>query len=196
MRNCCFLLVLVLLLPIRAAAQETPKAELFGGYSYFHADSRGDLHGWHAAFNVNLNSWFGLGVDASGHYDSQSFGTSFQIPGFPPTLAREELSTNLHTVLIGPRFSYRRHKQLTPFGHVLIGLSRMREESETEFGDFGSSSFSASSTAFAAAIGGGLDVSINRRFALRLAQADYLITRFNGFTQHNARLSTGIVVRF
>jgi hypothetical protein len=38
--------------------------------------------------------------------------------------------------------------------------------------------FSDSSTAFAMAIGGGLDLKLTRSLAFRLLQADYLLTRF------------------
>jgi hypothetical protein len=32
--------------------------------------------------------------------------------------------------------------------------------------------------------------------AFRLVQADYLLSRFSGFTQNNLRVGTGLVVRF
>ena len=44
--------------------------------------------------------------------------------------------------------------------------------------------------------GGGLDLG-RKRFAFRLVQADWMITRFNGFTdKNNARVSTGVLYRF
>jgi hypothetical protein len=53
--------------------------------------------------------------------------------------------------------------------------------------------------AFAADFGGGVDLSLNRRFSLRLIQADYLLTTFdNGSNNHqnNLRISAGVVIHF
>jgi outer membrane protein OmpA-like peptidoglycan-associated protein len=61
-----------------------------------------------------------------------------------------------------------------------------------------------SETVFAMALGGGLDVKVRDHLALRLVQAEYLMTRFRDpstiagerAARHNIRLSTGIVFRF
>ena len=55
---------------------------------------------------------------------------------------------------------------------------------------------SATDNAFAMALGGGVDWKANDRIAIRLAQGDYLLTRFGSTSQHNFRLSTGVVFRF
>ena len=55
------------------------------------------------------------------------------------------------------------------------------------------------SAAFAANIGGGLDLKASRRFAIRLIAADYLLTAVDNSSnnhQNNLRISAGIVVRF
>jgi hypothetical protein len=44
-------------------------------------------------------------------------------------------------------------------------------------------------------IGGGLDLRVGGRWALRLAQADYRVTHLGGETEHALRLSAGIVRR-
>jgi len=61
----------------------------------------------------------------------------------------------------------------------------------------------AGDDAFAMTAGGGLDIRASRHFAIRLIQAEYLMTRFpavvateDNVTQNNLRLSTGIVIRF
>jgi opacity protein-like surface antigen len=59
-----------------------------------------------------------------------------------------------------------------------------------------------SQNAFAMTVGGGLDYRLSSRFSIRPAQVEYLLTRFNEFTdsraqsQNNLRVSTGIVFRF
>jgi hypothetical protein len=47
-----------------AMAQETPKAEVFGGYAYAGAGS----NGFDMSVVGNLNDWLGLGADISGQY--------------------------------------------------------------------------------------------------------------------------------
>ena len=177
----------LLLLPLTAMAQETPKVELFGGYSYFRTEDDRNLHGWNGSVAVNLNKWFGLVADVSGHYDSQRFrllssnGDIFSLEHF-----------NRHQVLIGPRFSLRKSKRVTPFAHALFGIAR--DHQKITVSPF-FQTFEFSDTGFAMAVGGGLDVEISRRLALRILQVDYSLTHVN-FTQHNARGSVGIVFRF
>jgi hypothetical protein len=56
-------------------------------------------------------------------------------------------------------------------------------------------------TGFAFAAGGGVDIkALSSRLAIRLLQADYVMTRFDDglggtTTSHNVRASTGIVIR-
>jgi hypothetical protein len=57
---------------------------------------------------------------------------------------------------------------------------------------------SGSSNGFAFAAGGGVDMSLNRRIALRLLQTDYLLTRVpNGVNdnQNSLRVASGVVIR-
>ena len=82
---------------------------------------------------------------------------------------------HLHTYMFGPVFSARSDK-VTPFAHALFG---------------------GASTSFAMAFGGGVDVKVADKVALRLIQGDWLVLRSEGFTsKKNARISTGIVFRF
>jgi opacity protein-like surface antigen len=176
-----FFMVLLLAMPFAAQAQDAPKAEIFGGYSYLHADDDNgglDLHGWNASAAVNFKKWGGIVADFSGHYDTTTLS-----PG-----VRADLSAYLF--LVGPRFTYREHKVLQPFGHVLLGAARSYVKTDTTVGRI-----SVNDSAFAMAIGGGLDAKIIDNLAIRLFQADYVLTRFNDQTQNNFRLSTGLVLR-
>jgi hypothetical protein len=196
---------LVLVASLAAMAQDYPKAEVFGGYSFFRADGSssirvggGDnLNGWNASVCGNLNGWFGLAADFSGHYDSSSSTTELSPPGVPglpplPTFSTKVNSdTNIFTFLVGPRFSYRKNERMTPFAHVLLGASRRHADSEISSSSFGRVSFSANDTAFAAAVGGGLDVPLSKDLALRVVQAECVLTRSFGNNGNNARVSTG-----
>lgn len=180
MRKLFVVAVLGLAFPWSAFAQEsTPKAEVFGGYSYFRASDPTTIHlnGWNGSIAGNLNDWFGVVGDFSGHYGSPSiFGIGIPF-----------VDVNQHSFLFGPRLSYRGNDKVTPFGHFLIGISRANA------GAFG---LSVSDTALAAAAGGGVDINLNDTVAIRAVQADYLMTRFQDERQDNLRLSFGVVFRF
>lgn len=175
--------LLLLAWPLNAPAQDAPKAEIFGGYSYLRADDSFDdgldLHGWNASAAINFTKYAGIVADFSGHYGDVRLS---------PTLGKADISA--HLFLVGPRFSYRKHERLTPFGHVLLGAARSHV---TFFDPTGKVKFRDS--AFAMAVGGGLDVKLHDRLAARLFQADYVLTRFGDDSQHNFRLSTGLVLR-
>jgi len=51
-------------------------------------------------------------------------------------------------------------------------------------------------SAFAMAIGVGMDAEIKKGISWRIIQGDYLLTRFGGETQNNGRISTGVIFRF
>jgi hypothetical protein len=64
-----------------------------------------------------------------------------------------------------------------------------------------SSGISAGENSFAIAVGGGLDLTIRHRLAIRVIETDYLLTRFahpdgTSASQNNVRISTGLVFRF
>lgn len=183
MRKLFFIAALLLALPLVARAQDdAPKAEIFGGYSYlrFNADAFDDgldLHGWNASAAVNFTKYAGIVADFSGHYND------FSVVG-----GRVDLSGYLF--LVGPRFTYRKHKVLEPFAHVLLGAARAHAKLRS-----GTTSIRDNDSAFALAIGGGLDAKVHKNVAIRLFQTDYVLTRFDDESQHNFRLSTGLVLR-
>jgi hypothetical protein len=76
---------------------------------------------------------------------------------------------------------------VTPSVHALFGAIR---------GSSGFDDISKPNTRFVLALGGEIDVRINRTVAFRVLQADYLLTRFLGLRQDNIRVSTGFVFRF
>ena len=55
---------------------------------------------------------------------------------------------------------------------------------------------SVTNSAFAMAVGGGLDIPLKGRFSLRAAQLDWLRSTHFSATQNNLRVSTGLVVHF
>jgi len=159
-----------------AAAQEAPAVEVFGGYSYIKVNEGSpgtsyDLQrGWAASLSPNLNSWFGLTADFSGHYETVG-GTA----------------TKIHLFTFGPRFTIRHSERFSPYVHVLAGGMHISTSFMT---------IKASTAGFAGIGGGGFDVHVNDRLSVRVGQLDYLVTRFSGRYQHDFRYSAGVVFRF
>ncbi len=174
MRRLVLTAALVIAAACATAAQEpTPKAELFGGYAYGGDNSRG----WAGSAAFNVNRLLGLAADFGGQYTS-----------FASADASERIRT--HTFLFGPRFSLRRSRRVTPFVHALAGFAHTDSRARELGFDF-----RAADTTFAAGIGGGLDVSLGRRVAIRAFQLDYLRTGFYGDSQNNGRIAVGLVLR-
>ena len=90
---------------------------------------------------------------------------------------------SFHTYSGGPVVVMRR-KPISPFAHALFGGAHA---SAGGVGDGG----------MVMMFGGGADYETGKRMAFRLAQFDWMVTRFDGFTnKNNARVSTGILFRF
>jgi opacity protein-like surface antigen len=166
---CAMSLVFVALLP--AIAQDVPKVEVFGGYSW----SGGNFHGWNASATGNINKRFGIVADFSGHYGSE--------------LGLVRVNQNAHSFLFGPRLSFR-GKRLTPFVYSLFGATRFAESAVIS-----GQHLSAASTGFSLAIGGGLDVKVNERIAIRAFQLDYFRPIVNDEPNNRGRLAFGVVLR-
>lgn len=185
-------------------AQETPQYEVFVGPSYSRVDLTNSKFingiGWHASLDGTANNWLSAVFDFSGYYSSPKVklaGLSAPVP----------IDSSTYLYLFGPRFTYRKWQRLAPFAEGLAGVANFR---------FTASSVgltnAISSTTFAGGFGGGADYTVNSWLAIRLIEADYVVTRFReisvdpttgqvGFsgehrTQNNARASAGIVIKF
>jgi len=191
----------LLVLSTAARAQDAPKAEIFGGYSHSRAGggdsgSSFNVNGWNAAVTGNFNSWFGVTADFCGHYGSPG-GTDVSRLSF----------------LLGPTLRSRGHDKVSPFLHALFGGVRGHRGITPAGSPPPLPQLApASEAVFGMALGGGVDYNVNERVAIRLVQADYLLTTFSADsgiycittpcpttqsdTQHNLRLSFGIVARF
>ncbi|HJQ71201.1 MAG TPA: outer membrane beta-barrel protein [Blastocatellia bacterium] len=188
---------LLIALSTPALAQEPQPVEVFGGYSFFRPDGGGNLHGWDASVAFSLNRRIAIVGDFSGHYGSQSIRTEFINPLLPGTVVviDADSDSSIHNILAGPkiRFPIAGNEDVTPFAHVLLGASRLGADATVRFGDLVLDS-KFSDISFAIAVGGGLDVKLSDSVALRVIQADYLVTNFGGNSQGNVRLSVGLVL--
>lgn len=181
------LLLLLASIPMSAAAQDAPRAEIFGGYSFLHADlgSSEYLNGFHLSGTLNTKKWVGMAADFSSHYGSTTAIT-------PLDTFRPNISAQLLT--FGPRFSLR-NEAVTTFGHVMFGVVRLHQASATGTTNPTMVLQGGTDTSPAVQFGGGVDVKASENLALRIFQADYIMTFFGTTRQNHIRLSTGLVVR-
>ena len=166
-------------------AQETPKVDVFAGYSYVRAHPgprTGDsfsLNGGTASLTYHIKDGISGVADFAGYHNGNILGRGVDGP--------------LSTYLFGPRFTYRSYHHVTPFAETLFGVAH---GSATIAGVNG-----PTQNAFAMATGGGVDYRLSNRFSLRPLQVDYLLTRFkegtpNAQNQNNLRASTGFLIHF
>ena len=178
-----------------------PKVELFLGYSYIRAVptlAEGNrlmwLNGGSASIAFNLNRYLGIVGDFGGFDDSQ-----IRLSTSSPAVVKDS-SGNLYTYLFGPRLSFR-GSRLTPFVQALFGGARASDVTLSGC-TTGPCTLLPTENQFAMTAGGGLDLRVHHRFAIRIVQAEYLMTRFDDFntgksaSQNDIRLSSGIVFRF
>jgi opacity protein-like surface antigen len=168
MRKLILLLVGLLVLGITAVAQDAAKAEIFGGYQYLRVNPGQGFS------SENFNGWNG----AVTGYVNNWLGITGDISGSYSS------GINIYTFMGGPTISPAREKKVAPFVHAL-------------FGDVRASGGGISDNAFGMALGGGVDLlGLHGHIGVRLAQADYLMSRFGSATQNNFRYSAGVVFRF
>jgi opacity protein-like surface antigen len=170
-----------------AFAQDVPRVEVFGGYSYLNVDTNGlssrqSANGWEASVSGNFNRWFAVEGSVAGYYKTYNVNLDLISPG----LGSFDVDVHDYSYLAGPRVNFK-----PVFVHALIGGDHL---SGSALG------FSASQDGFAAAFGGGVEWKVAPQWAIR-GSGDYVLTRHNifgpqSFTQNNFRASVGIVYLF
>ena len=180
----------------------TPKAELFLGYSYLRSVPTLEagnrlvwLNGGSASIAFNINRYLGIVADVGDYTNSE---IRFQ-GAYRSTVDVNDADGGVISYLFGPRLSFR-HERITPFVQALFGGARASEVTLAHC------TFSCTllpvQNAFAWTAGGGLDVRVHRHFAIRIIQAEYMMTRFQDYTtgnigsQNDVRLSSGLVFSF
>jgi len=136
-------------------------------------------NGYEFSATAKFLPFIGITADFSGHYGTVT-GSS---------------SGHVQTYLFGPEMAY--PAKVSPFVHALVGVAHQAVGSGTSTSNgVPVDVFSSSENAFAAALGGGIDLHIAPFLSFRAIQLDYLMTRFHSGTQNQPRASTGIVVSF
>jgi hypothetical protein len=220
MRKSITIIAGVLAFGLVASATDVPKFETFLGYTYVRANQFNqatglgqeiggfDMNGGSAQFIYNANHWLS-GVADFGAVAKGNVGVI-------------NVETTTSFFMFGPRASYRRHGRFTPYAQILFGgANRSISRQIFSLTDLNTpilvarppdlfpgpgvevtSRISASQTAFAMAVGGGLDMRIGKRFGFRPVAVDYVLTRFpsvltgNNRNQNNIRVTTGFLFTF
>ena len=194
MRKAIVITFMLLGLASMAMAQETPKVEIFGGYSLFHWDAQDlasavppgtsinqNIHGWNGSLQFNVNKYLGVVADMSGHY-----GTPISEAGVG------DATGSIHNFLFGPQVNIR-GKKAKGFVHALFGVNRVSLNDSPAMGFTG-----FSDNAFGMALGGGADVSVTKMIGIRVGQIDYIMSNHDTGLGHqnNFRFSTGLLFSF
>ena len=192
-------LVLVCCLPMFSSLLTGQTADVSVGYSFvssgltFNSSSgsegiasagRASLNGWDVSASLRVFHWLRAAADVSASYGSVPV-SFFTLLGS----GKQNVDTNLHAYLFGPRASVSVGR-IAPFGQALFGLAQQSLPAKASIGNV-----AEHQNAFAFDLGGGVDFRLVSRVAWRL-QADYLQTKLFGSTQHDPRITTGIVLRF
>jgi opacity protein-like surface antigen len=191
-----FILLAAILLVASApgyAQDEIPRFEVAGMFNLLRADidvlGNQTMYGYGAGAQVNANEYFSLVAEWSAAHGSSGpteifqSGTTYEIP---------LVDTRVQTILAGPRL-YRRKRALNMFAHLLVGAGT--NKIDYNFGSY-------TKWQFAFALGGGVDVNVGKRFAIRLAQFDWLPVRSDlqlegaGSFFNNWRYQAGGVIKF
>jgi outer membrane immunogenic protein len=172
--------------PAKAWAQTIERMELGASYNVVRSNAP---PGGCGCFTMNGGSgWFGYSLDRNwavvGEVGSEH---ASNIDGTAAGLT-------LTTFLGGLRYSGHLSHRIVPFGQLLQGGAHASGALTP-----GTSGLAGSANGFALAPGGGVDVKLKRKFAVRAVQVDYLLTRINNGVndhQNNLRIGFGIVYRF
>ena len=201
------LLGLIILLGVAAVAQEFPRAEVAGMYSYVRFAPAAkytnglNMNGGGGSLTINFIDALGIKAELDGFAQSK---TTFTIPAgaaIAPVGGTVTANGNLFTYLFGPQVKFRAEK-LHPYVHALFGGAH-----SSLWGNFTkactictTTTGAPSGNAFAMALGGGLDIPVSELISIRVGQLDYLLTRFSNRlatnNQNNFRYSAGVVFSF
>jgi membrane-associated protease RseP (regulator of RpoE activity) len=158
-----------------AFAQDVPRAEIFGGYSYLNIDTNGLTkrqnipYGANLSFTGNVNPWIGAETNFAAYY-------------------KKILGVDVYdySFVFGPRVYYK-----WAFFHVMFGMDDLVGKGGGE---------TASQSSPAVAIGGGGIFKLSRHIGIE-GSADYALSHHNilggpGVTQNNFRSALGVVFTF
>jgi outer membrane immunogenic protein len=139
-----------------------------------------------------------FGLNGGSGWVAFKFSRSLAVVGEIASQTASNISSSgadltLTSYLAGARYSWTHAARFAPFAQALVGGAHAGGTLAP-----GNSGLPGSANAFAMTAGGGLDIGLTRRIALRALEADYYLTRFdNGVNDHqnNLRIEAGVIIR-
>jgi opacity protein-like surface antigen len=201
----------LLMFSVTAFAQDTPKFEIFGDYSYMQFNptvtglqSRA-LNGGGGGVQANFGRFLGIKGEFQG-YGSTQWTTTVSSPIGTPNgiipVGTYKSNANMFTYLFGPTVGVHT-KKLNVYGEVLFGGSNTNGYADLSNAVMVGGPVKAAGTQhpFTMAVGGGVDFNVSRNLAFRLGEFDWILTRYtNPITdtnnQHSFRYLAGVVFKF
>jgi hypothetical protein len=182
----------MLITSVAAAQNQSAPIDLAVTYDVLHTNDITAQSFWMqgGAVELGARAYRGFGIVA--RVEGSHAGTN--------STTREPL--NLVTTVFGPRYTVNlRSHRYALFGEGLVGVANGFHSLFSEgSGPVGSvnAGTTSSANALAVDVGGGLDVSLNHRFAIRAIRASYLRTQFPNSTtnvQNSLSLGAGLVMQ-
>jgi hypothetical protein len=191
-----------------AQSSDYNKVEFYGGYSHNRVDTgiddsepelsdivneREGFNGFNASITGNVTRYVGLKLDVAGHFKNKRFP-------FGNTTGGIDIDSSVFNVLGGVQLKDNANEgSVKPFAHALVGAARARNKVTFSGGCIAivpspCQNFTDTDTGLAGVIGGGIDIRLNDKIAIRAVQFDYNPTRVFDATQHNFRIGAGIVI--
>ena len=181
------------------------KNEYYVGYSNNQVDEgvhRG-LNGFEGSYTRNVSRYFGIRVGISHAFKNNEVSGQAADPVAGTYNFTQDYKRSVTNFLAGVQVKDNSTEaRFKPFGYAMAGVANNRS-SYSNFnctsGNCPSNSpnlftFRSNDTGFAAALGGGLDIKLSRRFDLRAIQVDYNPIYSNSRMDNNFRIGVGIVI--
>lgn len=178
----CLVAVTVLALAGPAMAQDTPKGDIAVSYSVLYDKELPDdifgvsgwlPTGWLAAGSVRVTGPLSIVGEVGANYKGLTF-------------EGVDVTVSVYSFLGGVKYSPKVNSKARPFVQLLVGLGRYNASAM---------GITGSQDAFASQIGGGVDVAVSKKLAVRF-QGDYRALRVSGTYGNEFRLATGLVYNF
>jgi opacity protein-like surface antigen len=203
------LMAVALLMGETAFAQEYDKWEESLDFSYARGNPANvgkpfSLLGGGGALVYNFNGFIGIKLDLQGYGSATRTVNNFVVvnpEGVTTIVNSGAVQSNLFTYMAGPQLRVPAHT-FKPFAEFVFGgaLTHFHGNLVTATS---ATNVNSSNNAFAMAVGGGLDIRINKTVSIRPFQMDYLLSRFGNslipggdHNQNNFRYSAGVNLTF
>ena len=171
---CLMCLISLLVIPHPVLAADGVPVEASGGYSYLHdQDASSNFpSGWTGSVSAGINSRLSVVGELGGSYQTL-------------TTPSGNVTGHIYSFLGGARYTAYSAGKVSVFGQALIGAARSSLGADTTV---------SPETNFAFQPGGGMDVTLAPKWAVRV-QGDFRAVRVSGATTKQERVAAGIVFK-